>query len=255
MTLTVTTSRQSTTDPDTTSSRPRDQGIPAEADPVLIAAVKDGLAAVADPARAPKMWAYMKSDMSYVGVALPTVRAVTKAAAREHPPTSVIHLGSTAAILWRGATYREHRYAATELASLRMADGALELSALRRDDRHRGMVGPRRRGCPAPGPAPGHAPQVAAAAAPSLVDSTGSMVATCQHHRPARCQGARTDVDLLSQVIDANATDPDFFVRKAIGWFLRDYARTEPEWVRDFVGARVGILSGLSRREATKHLA
>lgn len=66
---------------------------------------------------------------------------------------------------------------------------------------------------------------------------------------------ARTDVNLLSVVIDANAADPDLFVRKAIGWSLRDYARTDPEWVRGFVAARAQVLSSLSRREATKHLA
>ena len=43
-----------------------------------------------------------------------------------------------------------------------------------------------------------------------------------------------------------------FFLRKAIGWALRDYARTDPEWVRRFVAERA--LSPLSVREATKHL-
>lgn len=63
-----------------------------------------------------------------------------------------------------------------------------------------------------------------------------------------------TDVDLLSQVVDANASHRDFFVRKAIGWALRDYARTDPEWVRAFVEDRAGALASLSRREATRHL-
>lgn len=63
----------------------------------------------------------------------------------------------------------------------------------------------------------------------------------------------RTDAELLSAVIDANVADPEFFVRKAIGRALRDYARTDPEWVREFVTARAGVLSSLSRREATKH--
>ena len=50
----------------------------------------------------------------------------------------------------------------------------------------------------------------------------------------------------------ANAADPDFFLRKAIGWALRDHARTAPDWVAAFV--RAHPLSPLSRREATKHL-
>jgi 3-methyladenine DNA glycosylase AlkD len=62
----------------------------------------------------------------------------------------------------------------------------------------------------------------------------------------------RTDRHLLTEAIDANAADHDFFLRKAIGWALRDYARTDPEWVRAFVVTH--DLSPLSVREATKHL-
>jgi len=43
-------------------------------------------------------------------------------------------------------------------------------------------------------------------------------------------------------------------VRKAIGWALRDYARTDSEWVRSFVTDHLDVLSPLSRREAMKHL-
>lgn len=62
-----------------------------------------------------------------------------------------------------------------------------------------------------------------------------------------------TDVALLTEVIEPNIEHPDFFSRKAIGWVLRDYARTDPDWVRAFVDAHPN-LSGLSRREALKHL-
>jgi 3-methyladenine DNA glycosylase AlkD len=65
---------------------------------------------------------------------------------------------------------------------------------------------------------------------------------------------ARTDTDLLATVITANVSDREFFVRKAIGWALRDFARTDPDWVRQFVSAHVAELSPLSRREALKHL-
>jgi DNA alkylation repair enzyme len=50
----------------------------------------------------------------------------------------------------------------------------------------------------------------------------------------------RTDTDLLATVVDANASDRDFFVRKAIGWALRDYARADPDWVSGFRGGEVG---------------
>ena len=62
----------------------------------------------------------------------------------------------------------------------------------------------------------------------------------------------RTDTGLLTDVLLANADDSDFFLRKAIGWALRDYAKVAPDWVAAFV--RDHALSPLSRREATKHL-
>ena len=63
-----------------------------------------------------------------------------------------------------------------------------------------------------------------------------------------------TDTGLLEDVIEPNLDDQEFFVRKAIGWALRQYARTDPEWVRTYVSAHGDRLSGLSRREALKHL-
>jgi 3-methyladenine DNA glycosylase AlkD len=49
----------------------------------------------------------------------------------------------------------------------------------------------------------------------------------------------RTDTALLTVVVEVNAADPEFFVRKAIGWALPDFDRTDP---------------GCVRREAAKHL-
>jgi 3-methyladenine DNA glycosylase AlkD len=50
----------------------------------------------------------------------------------------------------------------------------------------------------------------------------------------------------------AQAGHPDFFIRKAIGWALREYSRTSPDAVRDFVAAT--RLSPLSTREALRNL-
>jgi 3-methyladenine DNA glycosylase AlkD len=50
------------------------------------------------------------------------------------------------------------------------------------------------------------------------------------------------------------APETEFFIRKAIGWALRDYARTQPEVVREFLALHAARLSGLTRREAGKHL-
>lgn len=64
----------------------------------------------------------------------------------------------------------------------------------------------------------------------------------------------RTDVELLRHAVESNLDDPSFWLRKAIGWALRQYARTDPDWVRDRVAEWDGRLSGLSRREALRHL-
>jgi 3-methyladenine DNA glycosylase AlkD len=63
-----------------------------------------------------------------------------------------------------------------------------------------------------------------------------------------------TDVALLFDACERTAHETDFFIRKAIGWALRQHSRVDPEAVRDFVERHHDDLSGLSRREATKHL-
>ena len=62
----------------------------------------------------------------------------------------------------------------------------------------------------------------------------------------------QTDVTLLSTIILSLNTSKEFFIQKAIGWSLRQYARTDPEWVLNFVDHHP--LMPLSKREALKHL-
>lgn len=62
-----------------------------------------------------------------------------------------------------------------------------------------------------------------------------------------------TDTERLFRYCASRADHQDFFIRKAIGWALREYAHTEPQPVRDFVAAHPE-LSGLSRREALKNI-
>jgi 3-methyladenine DNA glycosylase AlkD len=63
----------------------------------------------------------------------------------------------------------------------------------------------------------------------------------------------KTDFELLCDIIRENLGSNEFFINKAIGWALRQYARTDPKAVRKFVSA-TKELSPLSRREAMKHL-
>ena len=66
--------------------------------------------------------------------------------------------------------------------------------------------------------------------------------------------GEATDAQRLLSYCEARAGDDEFFIRKAIGWALRQYARVDPAAVRTFVVAHDGELSGLTKREALKHL-
>lgn len=63
-----------------------------------------------------------------------------------------------------------------------------------------------------------------------------------------------TDVAFLSTAILPHMQNKEFFLRKAIGWSLRQYARHNPQWVIDFVQQYQEQLSGLSKREALKRL-
>ena len=65
---------------------------------------------------------------------------------------------------------------------------------------------------------------------------------------------AQTDEARLLRYALTLAPVTDFFIRKAIGWALRDHARTRPEAVRTFLTQHEERLSGLTRREAGKHL-
>ena len=63
-----------------------------------------------------------------------------------------------------------------------------------------------------------------------------------------------TDLELLYANIEPNLSDREFFIRKAIGWALRQYAWTDPKEVARYVAAHESELSGLSRREALKNI-
>ena len=63
-----------------------------------------------------------------------------------------------------------------------------------------------------------------------------------------------TDADRLFRYCVRRARDREFFVRKAIGWALREYAKTDPTAVRSFVAAHPE-LSALSKREALRRLS
>lgn len=63
-----------------------------------------------------------------------------------------------------------------------------------------------------------------------------------------------TDEDLLEKIIVNNFGSDEFFINKAIGWSLRDYSKTNPAWVRDFIDKYRDRMAPLSLREASKYL-
>lgn len=64
----------------------------------------------------------------------------------------------------------------------------------------------------------------------------------------------KTNTELLSSIIFNCLGSNEFFVNKAIGWALREYSKTDPEWVKDFISRYKDKMSSLSIKEASKYL-
>ena len=62
----------------------------------------------------------------------------------------------------------------------------------------------------------------------------------------------KTDTEFLSKAILHNSGTDEFFINKAIGWALREYSKTNKEWVKEFIESN--DLSALSVREGSKYL-
>lgn len=67
-------------------------------------------------------------------------------------------------------------------------------------------------------------------------------------------QKEETDVQLLEQILVNNLDQTEFFINKAIGWALRDYSKTNPDWVLEFIEKYKDRLSKLSIKEGSKYL-
>ena len=227
-----------------------------------VGAVRAALGGVGDPVRAAGQQAYMKSEMPYVGLTAPELRSLLRPLLAEH---RFIDRGSWEAAvleLWDDATHREEWYAAVALLRHRSYAAWIDPDVLPLLEHlvrtgawwdvvdeiaghlvgqvlldHRDEVTP--------------VMDAWAVDADSLWIRRTAMLAQLRH-------GEATDTDLLERVLVANLDDTahgrDFFIRKALGWALRQHARTDPAWVRTFVSTHAGRLSGLSRREALKHL-
>ncbi len=223
----------------------------------LVEEMRDRLRAAGDPVKAPQMQAYLKSALPCYGVSAPVARVAFRAALAAHPlPDRESWLAAVHA-LWDGVTHREEWYAALAVARDRRYAAYRDADALPLyrhlvisgawwdvvDDVATHLVGPLLLRDPQ--------------AVRPVVHSWATDPDRWLRRTAVICQvGAkeRTDLDLLSDAIEANLDDRDFFLRKAIGWALRQQARLDPDWVRAFVAAHDDRISGLSRREALKHV-
>ena len=64
----------------------------------------------------------------------------------------------------------------------------------------------------------------------------------------------KTDIELLEKILKNNLEQTEFFINKAIGWALRDYSKTNPEWVKSFIEKNKENMAKLSIKEASKYL-
>jgi len=229
----------------------------------LVDRIRRDLADNADPERAAQQRAYMKSSMPYRGVTLPKVRTLTRAALRDQPVADQSQLVAVVSTLWDDADYREERYAALTVLQAPKHRRWRDVTLLPLYE-HMVVTG---RWWDVVDDLSAHAVRELLIAHPAAVAPIIGQWARdddlWRRRAALVCQvGAKgdTDPELLGDVITSAMTPPDalsgdFFVRKGIGWALRDYARTDPDWVRAFVEEHRAGLSPLSIREATKHLA
>ena len=64
----------------------------------------------------------------------------------------------------------------------------------------------------------------------------------------------KTNTELLEKILKNNLGQNEFFINKAIGWALRDYSKTNPEWVKNFIEKNKEKMAKLSVKEASKYL-
>ncbi len=204
----------------------------------------------ADPARAAPMAAYMKNRFDFIGIAKPQVKCICK---------PLFQGAAKAAVDWDfvrqcwANPHRELQYCALEY--LRAVQKNLtpqdipHLQALITDkswwdtsdvlDRIVGGIALRH-------------PEVNATLLNWSQSDNIWLRRVAIDHQLLRKE--QTDTALLEQIVCNNLGQTEFFINKAIGWALRDYSKTNPQWVRRFIEQHRSRMAKLSVREASKYL-
>ena len=222
----------------------------------LLRTLRRELHAVADPEKASGMQRYMKSEMPYYGVQKPARTKICKALFQAYPMRTFDDWTENVLGLWRGAKFREEHYVALDLAGTKAYS---EYQTMKTLPMYEEMV--------VSGAWWDYVDDIASHRLRVLVDRYPKAMARrmrswskdrdlwkrrcsiiCQLRR-----GLDTDLDLLWDCIEPNLADKEFFVRKAIGWALRDLAWFDLEAVERYVEEHEDRLSGLSKREALKN--
>lgn len=211
------------------------------------------LRAAADPEKEPQMVAYMKDNFAFLGVTSPIRKALEKplmAVARTADPDDVLDVAD---LCW-DQDEREFQHVGCALLRARAKTfHADDLDRLHRfittkswwdtiDALAAHPVGTLVMNFPELG-----------ATMDTWIDDDNMWVARVAILHQLRFKEALNE-DRLFGYVEKRAADTEFFIRKALGWALRDYARVAPDAVREFVRTHHDELSGLTRREAMKHL-
>ena len=219
----------------------------------MLAKLVASYGAAADPVRAVSMRAYMRDQFPFLGLATPARRALSREVLAGRPRPAPGELRDIALGCWE-LPEREYQYFACALLAghARRLDPGF-LPTVRHlvttkswwdtvDTLASRVAGTIVSGYPA-----------AVSTMDSwLVDDNLWLARTAILHQLTYKQD--TDSARLFRYCLVRAGHRDFFIRKAIGWALRQYAWTDPAAVRRFVAAHAAELSPLSVREATKNL-
>jgi 3-methyladenine DNA glycosylase AlkD len=212
------------------------------------------LGAESDPEIAAGMATYMKTDMAFYGVPSPARKLITRQLVSEFPATRRAEYTSAVRALWHGA-HREEKYLAIAYArsfpryvtraSVPMYHMMITQGAWWDfvDEIAAHLIGSVLR----------NQREAFTATVDTWSGSTDlwlrrtSIICQLRHKKD-------TDTALLDRVCTANLADSEFCIRTAVGWALREYAKTNADWVTGYVSSHEREMSSLSYREATKHL-
>jgi 3-methyladenine DNA glycosylase AlkD len=224
----------------------------------LLTEVRQALREVAEPGRAPKMQAYMKSAMAYHGVPSPVFKKVCAGLFKPLVFEDAAQWQAAVRALWHGAEFREERYAAIALTGLRQARPFQRPDALPLyeelivsgawwdyvDD----LATHRVRELLRLHPAEIKPAMLAWSRSDDMWKRRTSII--CQNGLKGD-----TDLALLYACIEPAKASKEFFLRKAIGWALRELAWHDPAEVVRYVAEQGDRLSPLTRREALKNVS